>query len=57
VAKDGATLSTTLSRCQGGYTRGMRSDRALREAMLIVDHTAYQVGEFGILRQIVNNST
>jgi hypothetical protein len=35
----------------------MRSDRALREAMLIVDHPADQVGELGILRQIVNNST
>src|SRR5215467_6542133 len=29
----------------------------LREAMLIVDHTAYHVGELGILRQVVNNWT
>src|SRR5262249_15859232 len=29
----------------------------LREAMLIVDHPAYHVGELGILRQVVNNWT
>ena len=27
----------------------------LREAILIVDHTSYHVGEFAILRQVVNN--
>lgn len=27
----------------------------LREAMLIVDHTSYHVGEFAILRQVVGN--
>ena len=27
----------------------------LREAILIVDHTSYHVGEVGILRQVVNN--
>jgi DinB superfamily len=29
----------------------------LREAILIVDHTSYHVGEFAILRQVVNNWT
>ena len=27
----------------------------LREAILIVDHNAYHIGEFAILRQVVNN--
>ena len=27
----------------------------LREAILIIDHTSYHVGEFGIFRQVVNN--
>ena len=27
----------------------------LREAILIVDHNAYHIGEFAILRQVVGN--
>ena len=31
----------------GGHT-------ILREALLVADHNAYHIGEFGILRQVMN---